>query len=147
MLISLQIMVKSFVSNRIIDLSYSLNKYKQYKHCLKWVVYINTLLSPCIAWIGMKSCSKFLRILVITMHFTNQNWIIVLHRKFLQKRISSVSSLYSIKVVSSIQSSQVNCILFIFNQTFIYIAISIVFLPFNMEKRKRAIKYSPILHA
>ena len=35
LLISLQILVKSFVSNIIIDLSYNLNKYTRYKHVWK----------------------------------------------------------------------------------------------------------------
>ena len=44
LLISLQILVKSFVSNITINLSYNLSKYIQHKHMfenrLKWVVYI-----------------------------------------------------------------------------------------------------------
>ena len=42
---------------------------------LKWVVYINTPQSPCVAWEEMKSCSKFLRDLVTTEHFTDGNCI------------------------------------------------------------------------
>ena len=45
LLILLQILVKTFVSNIIIDLSYNLSKYKQFElfqNCLKWVVYVNT---------------------------------------------------------------------------------------------------------
>ena len=45
MLISLQILIKSFASNIIIDLSYSLsiNSINTFENCLNWVVYINTL--------------------------------------------------------------------------------------------------------
>ena len=43
LLISLQILVKSFVNNITINLSYNLSKYILYKHlfenCLKWIVY------------------------------------------------------------------------------------------------------------
>ena len=50
---------------------YSVNTFENF---LKWVVYINTLQSPCIALEGMKSCSKFLRNLITTAHFTDRNW-------------------------------------------------------------------------
>ena len=61
LLILLQILVKTFASN-IIDLSYNLSKYTQFEvfeKCLHWVVYIKTLLSACITWIRMESCSNF----------------------------------------------------------------------------------------
>ena len=71
-------MVKSFVSNIIIHLSYNLSKYTQYKDVWKLFEvscfhHTNTLL-PCIAWIEMESCSKFLLILVI-MYFSDRKWI------------------------------------------------------------------------
>ena len=64
-------LVKSFVSNITIDLSFNLKKYSQCKHVSKLAVYINTMQSPCIAWIGIKSYSKCLRILVTTAHNTH----------------------------------------------------------------------------
>ena len=62
-------LAKPFVSNITIDLSYNLSKYIQFEvfqNCLKWVVYIYTLFSPCIAWIGMEDWRllRFLRILM-----------------------------------------------------------------------------------
>ena len=60
--ISPEILAKTFASNIIIDLSYNLSKYMQFEvfeNYLKWVVYINTLFSPCIAWVGMESSSNF----------------------------------------------------------------------------------------
>ena len=68
--------VKLFANNIIIDLLYNLNIYIQlnpFENFLKWVVYMNTLESPCIAWIGMKSCSKFTRNLVPKVHFKDRN--------------------------------------------------------------------------
>ena len=62
LLISPEILAKTFASNIIIDLSYNLSKYIQFEgfeNYLKWVVYINTLFSPCIAWVGMESSSNF----------------------------------------------------------------------------------------
>ena len=71
---------ESFVNNTIIDLSYNLNKYTQYK--LAWKLFEvgclhqhTAIALPCIAWIGIKSCSKFLRILVAAVYFTDRNWI------------------------------------------------------------------------
>ena len=46
----------------IIILSFNLSKYIQcevFENCFKWVSYINTLFSPCSAWIEMKSCLNF----------------------------------------------------------------------------------------
>ena len=43
-----------------------------FKNFLKLVVYITTLQLSCIAWIGMESCSKFLRNLVTTVRFTDR---------------------------------------------------------------------------
>ena len=45
-----------------------------FENCLKWFVYINTLL-PCIAWVRMERFSRFLRILVTTMYFKDRNLI------------------------------------------------------------------------
>ena len=72
LLISLQILIKSFASNIIIDLSYSLsiNSINTFENCLKWVVYINTLWSPCIAW---ESCSNFAY--PTTVYFNYRKWI------------------------------------------------------------------------
>ena len=73
--ISLQILAKIFVSNIIIDLSYNVSKYiqsKVFQNCLKWVFYINTLFSLCIAWIGMESCLKFC-ILITAVYFKDRN--------------------------------------------------------------------------
>ena len=39
------------------------------------IIALYRLDTPCIAWIGMKGCSKFLRILVTTVHFMDRNWI------------------------------------------------------------------------
>ena len=57
-----QILAKTFLTNLIIDLSYNFSKYMQFEvfeNCLKWVVYIYTLFSPCIAWVGIESCLNF----------------------------------------------------------------------------------------
>ena len=60
MLNSLQILVKSFASNIIIDLSYNLNKSIQYKHVCK-LFEVGCLQQQTVTeWIGMKSCSKYL---------------------------------------------------------------------------------------
>ena len=48
---------------------YSINTFENF---LKRAVYIDILQSPCIAWERMKSCSKFLRNLVTTAHFTDR---------------------------------------------------------------------------
>ena len=49
--------------NLILFISLILSKYIEFEvfeNCLKWVDYINTLFSPCIAWIGiMESCLNF----------------------------------------------------------------------------------------
>ena len=37
----------------------SLYDINTFENCLKWVVHINTLQSPCIASIRMESCSNF----------------------------------------------------------------------------------------
>ena len=78
LLISLQMLVKLFFSNIIIDLFYNFNKYIQYKHVWKLFkvscLHQHTVIAF-IARIGMKSCSKFLRNLVTTLHFTDRNWI------------------------------------------------------------------------
>ena len=58
----LQILAKTFPSNIITDLSYNLSKYIEFEvfeTCLKWVVYVNTLFSPCYRWVGMESCPNF----------------------------------------------------------------------------------------
>ena len=61
----------------IIDLSYDLNKYTQYEHVWKpfevGCLHQHTK-SPCIAYIGKKTCSKFLHNLVTTVHVIDQNW-------------------------------------------------------------------------
>ena len=80
LLISLQILVKMFFSIIICWFtvqfhSISLYSINTFENFLKWVIYINTLQSPCIAWEGTKSCSKFLRNLVTVVHFTDRNWI------------------------------------------------------------------------
>ena len=78
MLISLQILVKSFVSNIIIDLSYNLSKYIQYKHVWKLFevgcLHQLTAIALHRLVIGIEICSKFLRILVTTVYFKDRNW-------------------------------------------------------------------------
>ena len=57
-----QILAKTFLTNLITDLSYNFSKYMQFEvfeNCLKWVVYIYTLFSPFIAWVGIESCLNF----------------------------------------------------------------------------------------
>ena len=54
---------------------------------------------------------------------------------------SSVHNLSYMKLVFCIKSSQLNCTLFILNQSLVYITIGKSFLSFNMEKRKLAVKY------
>ena len=49
-----------------------------FKNFLKLVVYITTLQLSCIAWIGMESCSKFLRNLVTTVRFNVFQFYIIL---------------------------------------------------------------------
>ena len=78
MLISLQILAKTFPSNIIIDLSYNLSKYIQFEvfeNCLKWVVYINTLFSPCYRLGRNGKLLKFLRILITVVYFKGRNLI------------------------------------------------------------------------
>ena len=61
----------------IIDFAYNLNKYAQYKSFWKLseVGFLHQLTVIALYhWIRMESCSKFLRILVATVHFTDQNW-------------------------------------------------------------------------
>ena len=81
LLILLQLLAKTFFSNIIIYQiiwvsAYSMNTFE---NCLKWVIYINTLQSPCIAWPyrfdrnGM--LLKLLRILIRVLYFKDQNWI------------------------------------------------------------------------
>ena len=43
-----------------------------FQNFVKWFVYIYTFVA-CITLIGMKSCIKFLRILVTTVYFEDQN--------------------------------------------------------------------------
>ena len=56
-----------------------IHRYIQYKHVeknfFKWFVHIYVLKSPYIAWMGIKSCAKILRILVTVVYFTDRNWI------------------------------------------------------------------------
>ena len=78
LLILLQTLVKSFVSNKIIDLSYNLSKYIKYKHvwklfkvgCLHQYIIIALY---CLDKNG--KLLKLLRILITTMYFKDQNWI------------------------------------------------------------------------
>ena len=61
LLISLQILTKTFFSNTIL-ISHTIWASIYSLKCLKtleWVVYINTLFSPRIAWIGIESCSNY----------------------------------------------------------------------------------------
>ena len=71
-------LVKSFASKVITDTSYNFNKYIQYKHVLNvfevLCFHLHTS-SPCIDWMRMKSCSRFLRILVTITHVTKRKWI------------------------------------------------------------------------
>ena len=62
LLISHQILAKTLAGNIIKYLPYNLSKFikfEVFENCLKWIVYISILFSPCIAWIGMESCSNF----------------------------------------------------------------------------------------
>ena len=71
--------LKHFAANIIIDLSCSLSKYIQFEvfqNFLRWVVYINTLLSPCSYRLDRNGMLlKFLRILLRVVYFTDRNWI------------------------------------------------------------------------
>ena len=78
LLVSLQILVKSFVSNIMIDLSYNLCKYIQYKHV--WKVFE----AGCLHQRNLIACYrlgrngmllKFLRILITTAYFKDRGWI------------------------------------------------------------------------
>ena len=79
LLISLQILAKTFARNIIIDLTYNLNKYIQsemFENSLKWVVYINTLFSSFIARLGRNGkLLKLLGMLITAVHFNDRNWI------------------------------------------------------------------------
>ena len=80
MLISLPILVKSFVSNIIIDLSYNLSKYIQYKHvwklfevdCLHQYTVANRLIT---SYRLNGKLLKFLRILITAVYFKDLKWI------------------------------------------------------------------------
>ena len=79
LLISLQMLIKIFFSNRIIDILYNLNKYvsaysTKYVQKLFEVVYFYLFTAlACITWRRMKSWSKFLRILLTVVYFTDRN--------------------------------------------------------------------------
>ena len=60
------------IYQRIQIIIHSINTFKNF---LNRRPYICTLELPCIAWMEMKSCSKFLSILVAAVHFTDRNWI------------------------------------------------------------------------
>ena len=82
MLISLPILVKSFVSNIIIDLSYNLSEYIQYKHVWKLFEVVCFHQHPVITALYRLNhvntngkLLKFLRILMTTVSFKNQKWI------------------------------------------------------------------------
>ena len=53
----------------------SIHSINTFENCLKQAIYIDTLQSLFIAWIWMKSWSKYLRMLVTTVHFTDRNLI------------------------------------------------------------------------
>ena len=80
-LISLQLMVKLFFSNRIIDILHkwlSIHLYKVLNMCSKtfWSGSFLPTDCNCLHRLdGMKSCSRFCCILVTAVHFTDQNWI------------------------------------------------------------------------
>ena len=65
-------------------------QFEVFQNCLKWVVYINTLFSPCIAWIGMESCLKFC-ILITAVYFKDRNQI--------SKTVYCISCLVVCKIV------------------------------------------------
>ena len=72
--------VKLFTSIKVIDSLYNLNNYIQYKHVWKlfevgYLHHHTVTVTRCAPWVGMKNCSKFLRNLVTTVHFTDRNWI------------------------------------------------------------------------
>ena len=80
MLISLRILTKMFSSNIIIDVSYNLSNYIEFEvfeDCLKWVAYINTLLSPCYRLGRNGKLIKCLRIPITTVYFKDWNWICI----------------------------------------------------------------------
>ena len=109
MLISLQILAKIFVSNIIIDLSYNLSKYTQsevFQNCLKWVVYINTLFSPCSLLVGNKcnslhSCcySKVLYCWDLGKKYMNCKDTIIINSSWIKKLFKSVTYLYHVSVI------------------------------------------------
>ena len=71
-------MAKSFVSNIIIDLSYYLNKYIQYKHVWKLFEVGCLHQHTAIALNRLdrnRKLLKFLHILITTVFFKDQNWI------------------------------------------------------------------------
>ena len=70
-------LVKLLVNNIAIDLSYNLNKYTRYKHVWKRFQEGRLHQHSVIAlyYLDKKSWWKFLRILVIIVHFTDRNWI------------------------------------------------------------------------
>ena len=78
MLISLQTLIKTFVCNIIIDLSYNLSKHIQYKHIWK-LSEVNCLHQhTVIAFYRLdrnEKLLKFLRILIKAMYFKDRNWI------------------------------------------------------------------------
>ena len=74
-------LVKSFVSNIIIDLSYNLSNYIQYKHVWKLFevgcLHQHPVMESLSAFYHLDRNGKlltFLRILIITMYFKHQNW-------------------------------------------------------------------------
>ena len=94
LLIPLLILTKTFLSNIIIDLSYNLSKYIQFEvfeNCLKWVVYINTLFSPCYRLGRNGKLLKFLRILITVVYFKDRNWM--------SKTVYCISCLVVCKIV------------------------------------------------
>ena len=80
MLISLQILVESFVSNIIIDLSYNLSKYIQYKHVGKLFevgcLHQHAVANRIIALYRLNGkLLKFLWILITAVYFKDLKWI------------------------------------------------------------------------
>ena len=80
MLISLQILAKSFVSNIIIDLSYNLSKYIQYKHVWKLFemdcLHQHTVANPLITLYRLNGkLLKYLQILITAVYFKDLEWI------------------------------------------------------------------------
>ena len=56
------------------SVEFNLFCFKFWLNFLKWLFTSTHSDRPYIAWIGMKSCSKFLRSLVTTVYFTDRNW-------------------------------------------------------------------------